>query len=176
MSDKFVDKQTGEEVLKSPIESSAGAGDAHKIPATKGDGTLDSTFFPSGTVNRITADASEDLTVAGTVGGVAVNVWNDSGTTKVRLADATDNSKPADGFVTASVTTGNPAEVIPFNSIITGWTGLTPDVVYFLSTTPGEITVTAPSTSGNIIQPVGFTDGTTILNASPSRTNLTVIQ
>lgn len=173
MADKFVDKQTGEEVLKSPVTSSAGAGDAGKIPALNGSGTLDPSFFPTGTVDRITANVSEDID--GTTTPQLVNVWNDSGTTKVRKADATDNSKPADGIVITAATTGNPITVIPFKGRITGFTGLTQDTIYYLSTTPGGITSTPPSSSGNVMQPVGFTEGTSVLVMDVHRTRRTEI-
>ena len=90
-----------------------------------------------------------------------VNVYSDSGVFKVRKADATDFTKPANGFVKDGVTSGDDADVF-FSGELTGFTGLTPGV-YYLSTTAGGITSTPPSTSGNIIQRVATSTSATAI-------------
>lgn len=97
----------------------------------------------------ITFNASEGLGA-----GDLVNIFDDSGTAKVRLADASAN-KQADGFVLAAVTNGNPASVYSsgFNDELSGLTG---GVEYYLSASvPGGVTATAPTGSGNLVQRVG---------------------
>lgn len=99
-----------------------------------------------------TITASEDLAA-----GNLVNVWNSSGA-KVRKADATTAGKEAHGFVKAAVTSGQPATVY-FEGTVTRPV-LTPGP-YFLSTTAGGVTATAPSASGNVVQPIGVATSTT---------------
>lgn len=83
------------------------------------------------------------------VDGVYYNISN----SRIELADASDNTKPCEGIVVnkPTSTTG----VVASDGICKGFSGLTPGSTYFLSTTAGEITTTAPSGSGNIIQRVG---------------------
>lgn len=83
-----------------------------------------------------------------------VNVWNDAGVARVRKANATSSGKEAHGFVEAAVTSGATATV-KMSGIATN-SGLTAGTRYFLSTTGGLVTATAPSTAGNIAQPVGI--------------------
>lgn len=118
-----------------PITTSAGAGDANKPVATNAAGVLDITLLPGGLANTIVAVCSEDLTAGNTV-----NLWNDSGTTKLRKADADGgNAKKADGFVISNYTTGDSVTAYKDGSI-TGLSGLTPGADYFQSTTAGGIT------------------------------------
>jgi hypothetical protein len=87
-------------------------------------------------------------------------VWDDSGTLKIRKADATTAGKEANGYVLASVSSGAEGTVY-FEQVITGLSGLTLGAVYYLSTTAGAITTTAPSGSGNVVQRIGRAVSTT---------------
>jgi hypothetical protein len=102
--------------------------------------------------------ASEDLGA-----GDLVNIWDDSGTPKARLADASAN-KQADGYVLASVDSGDPATVYSqgVNDQVSGLTGGTEQ--YLSATTPGGITATAPTGSGNLVQRVGKAYSATALD------------
>ena len=93
--------------------------------------------------------ASEDISA-----GEFVNIWNDTGTPKVRLADATVTGKRADGFVLAAALTDESATVY-FEGSNTQLTGMTPGSLQYLDTTAGGVTETAPSTSGNVVQILG---------------------
>lgn len=105
------------------------------------------TYFAS----TVSAVASETLS-----SGNMVNLWNDGGTLKVRKANATDNTKPCDGFVIGSVTSGASGSVFVVGGLSVGlFSGLTIGDEIYLSTTAGAITATAPSTSGNIVQRLG---------------------
>lgn len=138
--------------------SSAGAGDAGKIPQLDGSGRLDSSMMPVGLgADTAVIAASEALSA-----GDLVNVWNSSGA-KVRKADATVAGKEAHGFVLAAVASGANATVY-FEGSDTGVTGLTPGPQY-LSTTPGQASNVAPSGSGNVVQRVGVATAATALNA-----------
>lgn len=88
--------------------------------------------------------------------GQAVAMYSSGGTLHVRLANATDNTKPCIGFCGAGgVSSGVSGEVILFGHNIY-LTGLTPASWYYLDTTSGAITVTKPVGAGKIVQPIGF--------------------
>ena len=109
-SNKFLTiASDGTRTLLQAINSSSGAGDAAKIICTDSGGKIDATFMPSG-VGAETAvyNASEDL-----ASNDMVNLWDDSGTIKVRKADGSTTGKYISGYVTAAVTSGNPATVYP---------------------------------------------------------------
>ena len=96
----------------------------------------------------VTIAASEDL-----VAGNWINTYNDSGTAKVRKADATTAGKECDGFVLTSVTSGNNATVYRGGEN-TAVTGQTPGTVW-LATTAGAGASAPPSGSGNVVQIIG---------------------
>lgn len=138
---------------------STGSGDAGKPVGLDVDGFLHMSVFPAdfgpapntGTVSEALSD------------GDFVNVWDDSGVTSVRKADAS-TGKPADGFILASYIVGATALVYGKgrNSHRTGLTG---GVRQFLSTsTPGGVQTTAPTASGHIVQDLGKSYGTTVID------------
>jgi hypothetical protein len=128
---------------------SNGATDDGKIVALGTDGRLDNSVLPVGVgIETKSIQASENIGA-----GNLVNIWNSGGQFRVRKADATASGKEANGFVLSSVTSGQIAQVY-LEGTITGLSGLTPGR-YYLSTTPGEITDTPPSNSGNVVQYVG---------------------
>ena len=138
--------------------TSAGAGDANKIPALGADGRFDVSFMPTGIgADTSSIPASENLAATD-----LVNVWNDGGTTKVRKADATVAGKKAMGFVKAGVTSGANATVY-YEGDNSGLTDLVGGTL-FLSTTAGQVTATAPSGAGNVVQEVGFATSATSMN------------
>lgn len=164
------------------IASSAGAGDADKIPATDAAGRLDATFMPGGSpVNTsagagdagklpkldaagkldntmmptgVGADSQSIVTSENLAAGDIVNVYNNGGTLTARKADATAAGKEANGFVISSSTSPT-ANTVYFDGTISGMSGLTIGATYYLSTTAGAVVTTAPSGSGNIVQEVG---------------------
>jgi hypothetical protein len=155
--DKYLYNNAGTTTEKAAIQTSAGAGDAGKIPALDAAGLLSTTMMPVGIgADTAAITASEALSA-----GDLVNVWNSTGA-KVRKADASTSGKEAHGFVLAAVSSSATATVY-FEGNDTGVTGLTPGP-QFLSTTPGAATLTAPSGSGNVVQRVGFATAATALN------------
>lgn len=141
------------------IVTSAGAGNDGDIVVLDSTGRFDVSVMPVGIAAEVTVLASfENLTA-----GDFVNIFNDSGTIKARKADATTNAKPADGFVIAGVTAPASATVYRISQTNTALTGLTIGLEYFLSTTPGAVTTTAPSATGNIVQLLGKAAATTSL-------------
>ena len=163
MADKYIKNNAGQLQEQAGTVTSAGGADAGKIVALDGSGRLDTTVMPVG-IGADTAllPASENLAA-----GDVVNIWNDSGSAKVRKADGSAQGKEAVGFVLAAVTSGSNATVY-FDGTITGLTGLTPGSLYYLSAvTPGALVATAPTTSGAVVQQVGYALTATQLTFEP---------
>lgn len=133
-----------------PITTSAGASDAGKVPGLDGGGKWHISFMPSGLgTPTVTIVASETLAA-----GNFVNFWNDSGTPKVRKADAA-TGKRADGFVKAGVTSGASATVYGPGAINDQLSGLTAVPYRLSTTTPGAIQTGIPTGAGELYQEVG---------------------
>lgn len=142
--------------------SSAGAGDSGKLPALDASGRLDTTFMPTG----IGPDTASITTSEAISAGDFVNIWSSAGF-KARKADATAAGKHAMGFVLAAFGSGAAATVY-FEGTNTAVSGQTPGDV-FLATTAGGATGTAPSGSGNVVQPIGFATSATSINFNAAR-------
>lgn len=156
---KTIDLATGQEQLKEALVISTGAGDAGKIVALNSDGDIDPSMLPPGVgAETVVAPSSENLGA-----GEFVNLWNDSGTLKARLADA-DNGRPANGFVLAAVVSPANATVYPLGDQNTQLSGLTVDSVYFLSKTAGGVTTDISSYGDtDIVQRLGIAISTTAI-------------
>lgn len=164
MPQKFITLVSGNFKEVEGLVVSAGAGDAGKLPALDAAGKLDTSVMPTGIgADTKALTASENLAA-----GDLVNVWDDSGTAKVRKADATSPSKRAHGFVLASVSSSATATVY-FEGTITGLSSLTRGATYFLGTTAGAVTTTATSTAGHIVQQVGVAVSATELSFEPQQ-------
>ena len=137
--------------------TSAGAGDEGKLPSLDNAGKLDESFMPTG----IGADTQSVVTSENLSAGNLVNIYDATGTPTARKADATTD-KRAHGFVLAATESPDPATVY-FEGSNTGVTGLTAGT-QFLTTTPGGVSTTAPSSSGNIVQVVGVATAAGVLN------------
>lgn len=110
------------------------------------------TVFPENH-HRLYVPASEAIGY-----GSMVNLYNNAGTLNARNANATDNTKPCHGYCNeagGNAGAGAFTEVIVLSGMIIT-SGLTPGTRYFLSTTNGLITATAPVAAGNISQVIGF--------------------
>lgn len=136
----------------SEVEATAvgGVSQANKIPALDLTGRLDPTMMPTG----VGAETSALPAFGAVAAGDFVNVFNDSGTAKVRKADASSATAPAHGFVLEAFGAGETATVY-WSGLNSGVTGLTPGQ-HFLSTTPGASNHVAPSGSGQIVQRLGM--------------------
>ena len=139
--------------------TSAGAGSAGKLAALDSSGRLDNTMMPSGIgADVFTATASEAL--------AANDLVNQATDGTVRKADAS-NGRDVSGFVKAAVSNGAAATVYKEGSL-TGLSGLTPGARYFLSaTTAGSRTATAPTTPGQLWQPIGKAVSATEIDYEP---------
>lgn len=158
------------------VATSAGAGDAGKIPELNGSGKLDDSIINASAASaaNVTVKAQADGTIhlnflptgVGPVtkslvasetlaAGDMINIWDDAGTIKMRKADADAVGTACDGFVIASVTSGASGTAYLSPGLITGYSGLTLGVIYFLSSTAGGMTTTPPSGTGKIVQRIG---------------------
>ncbi len=146
---------------REPLVATTGAGDAGRHIATDSTGKLDPSFLPTGIgADTVVVVASEALNA-----NDLVNIYDaGSGSFRCRKADATTAGKQAHGFVKASVLNAGNATIYRRGSS-DGRTGLAPGN-YFLSTTPGGITQTAPSAAGNVWQKVGVGASGTVLEFS----------
>lgn len=160
---KYLKNASGVITEEASIQTSAGAGDAGKIPALDSAGKLDSTMMPTG----IGADTSSIASSENLVASDIVNIHDSTGA-KVRKADASGGvAKMGVGFILTSVT--SPAAALVYKEgTITGLSGLTIGARYYLSTTAGLITTTAPTTAGHIVQYIGYAISATELIFEPS--------
>lgn len=183
---RFIANIAGRLKMIATISTSAGGADAEKVPSTNASGVLDPSLLNAATsgANKIplldasgkldastmptgigqdakTVTASEALTIG------PVNIYNNSGTPAVRKADATSEGKEANGFVLAAVASGAAATVF-FEGRMSGLSGLTIGTRYYLATTAGTVTTTAPTTAGNVVQYLGTATDTTEIDFEPS--------
>lgn len=108
-----------------------------------------------GLYRRVYVRAGEDLPA-----GNFVNLYNDAGTLKARLASSAAGFK-ARGFVNTAALNGEMAEVI-LQGIHVLFSGLTPGTMYYIAGTPGQITTAATA------QMIGFALSDQILYVSPT--------
>jgi len=154
---KFLNLESGKKKLDQAINASTGATDASKIVRTDGTGRLDSSLLPVGIgADTLSIEASETLAA-----GDFVNIFDDTGTAKVRKADAT-NGRDANGFVLSGVTSGNNIDVY-FEGTNTQLSGMTIGARQYLGAT-GSVTETPNTTSGQIHQYLGKASSATELN------------
>lgn len=165
MADKYIKQVAGALSETEGQVTSAGAGDAGKIPALDAGGKLDSTLMPSGTGLDTIAVAVEDA--AGLAAGDLVNIFDNAGTPKVRRADAS-NGRTAHGYVITAYADAASATVYK-EGTNNQLSGMTAGAVQYLSgTTPGARTPTAPTTAGHIVQRVGVAYSATDMDWEPA--------
>ena len=155
---KYIANVAGQLTEVQGLASSAGAGDAGKIPQLDGSGRIDNSMMPVG----IGADTAAITTSEALAAGDFVNIHNVTGNARVRKADAATSGKEAHGFVLSAAGSGAVATVY-FEGTNTQVTGQTPGTVY-LSATAGLATATAPSGAGQAVQKIGFATGATAIN------------
>lgn len=146
MAEKFLERNatSGKVTENEGLQTSAGAGDAGKIPALNASGQIDITMMPPG-VGAATQSvlASENLSA-----GDFVNIYDNVGTANVRKADSTNNRR-ANGFVLAGVTSGNNATVY-FEGKNDQLSGIVAGDRLYLGAT-GAVLTTVPALPTNVI-------------------------
>ena len=166
----FLQRDTTTQLPKeiTATQTSAGAANANQIPALSATGFLDPSLFPAGIGTATVVLPTTEVIASGAL----IDIWGGAGgtTPSVRNANATDATKPAQGFVNAGVASGANATVNFPGSLITGLTGLTIGASYFLSAaTSGAVVAAAaaPAASGNIVQQIGTAVSATSIIFNP---------
>lgn len=172
------------------VETSAGAGDAGKIPNLGAAGTLDRSITGGVTASAGSGDANkpvyldssgridvsmmpvgvevESLSVTATEtipAGSYVNLYNSSGL-KARLAD-NSNNRPAHAYANASISNAGTGTV-HLEGSNTQLSSRTPGATQFLGTA-GAATETAPTSAGAIVQVLGVATSATAANFEPEQ-------
>lgn len=180
---RFLANIAGRIKMVAAIVTSAGAGDADKLPATNASGVLDPSLINAATTGAnkvvlllgtglldpsimpsgIGADTSSVVASEILAAGDLVNIWDNAAVANVRKADATVEGKEVHGFVLSGFSAAASA-LVYHESKLTGLTGMTPGARQYLSTTPGALTETAPSTTANVVQCVGTAISATTLS------------
>lgn len=159
MADKYIKQEAG---LLKEVEAttvSTGAANAGDVVSLDGQGKLDNSVLPTGIgADTTILPATENLSA-----GDIVNIYDATGTPSCRKADATTVGKEAVGFVLDAVTSGANATVY-FEGTNDQVAGLTVGLQFLDTATAGGITATAPSSSGNVVQRVGFATAAISLN------------
>lgn len=145
------------------VDTSAGSGDAAKAVLTDASGRIDASFMPVG----IGADTASIQASEALAAGDYVNVWDSTGSFRVRKADASTAGKEAHGFVLAAVSSGANATVY-FEGTNTQVTGMTAGAVYLDPANPGKGTNTEPTTATQIVQRLGTATSATSVNFEAS--------
>jgi hypothetical protein len=128
----FFARVAGKTVQLFGLQTSAGSADAGKIVATNDEGVIDETLLPSGIgSNIVVCPASEAIGA-----GKFFNLFNDSGTLKMRLAD-NSNNRPAHGYVKTAVSSAATGTGYRLNTINGNLSSLTAGAEYWLGTAGG---------------------------------------
>lgn len=157
---KYIGLSSGQLAETVGLVTSAGAGDASKIPQTDSSGRLDLSLMPVGIgADTFTANASGALSA-----GDACYITSGS---LIARASAAVAGNPTIGFVLAASLTGATATIY-FEGRNTAVTALTAGARYYLSdTTPGAVTATPVAGTGKLSQYVGSAVTATSLNWEP---------
>jgi len=143
--------------IRRPIVNNAGS-----LEVTQNGDLID----PLVTGLGLTAVATETINA-----GALVNLWLSGGVIKVRNADNTAEGKEAFGFVTSSYVSTDTVSIYQMGTI-GGLSSLTIGSRYYLGTS-GGITLTAPTTTGTVVQWVGIAVSSTELLFQLSATPIT---
>jgi hypothetical protein len=170
VNQKFLTKGSGVLAEVQAISTSAGAGSAGLIPALDGSGLIAMNMMPSGV-------GAETIVVKTGVGNLLANdvVYLHLVTAVLTAdkADATDATKRAQGYVKAGTTAGDDCTVW-LDDELPG-TGLTPGAKYYLTVTPGTVSVTPPAGSGNMVQAVGEAISATAIKFDPDKMPIVLV-
>lgn len=122
----------------------------------------DSITAPAIAINAThdTDDSYHGLTLTGLLAGATIAQWEAvyvGGSSTFLLADANGSGTyPARGLAVAAYSSTNPATVLVQGTVRNDAWNWTPGGDIYLSATAGGLTQTAPSTSGDKVQKVGF--------------------
>lgn len=112
------------------------------------------TYTPQGVVAATSGSSANPIASEAITAGELVNLWSNSGVLSMRKADATDTTKPCNGFVKVAVAMGDAGVFFGSGQANDQVSSLTPGTTYYLAV-GGGLTATAPSTTGQGVQQVG---------------------
>lgn len=162
MADRYQTLENGKEKIVEATSVSTGVAEAGDIVALDSTGKIDVSLLPTG----IGADVAVIEAAVDIPAGRYVNIFDDGGVTKVRLAD-NSNARDAHGFVKEAVLTGNNATVY-FEGSNDALTGLTPGARQYLglngAATETPLDPTDPLNVNKIHQFLGVAIGNTAIN------------
>jgi len=155
---KYIELLNGKLKQKQATIVSAGVANEGDLPALDSSGKLDVSVLPVGVGPDVAVlVASENLSA-----GDYVNIWDDAGTPKLRLAD-NSNSRDAHGFVKDAFASAASATIY-FEGANEDLSGLTPGARYYLDTA-GGVTATPPvAPAAQISQLLGYAVNATTIN------------
>ena len=158
--EKFLKHNAAGGFTETVATQTGGAGNEDLIPSLDAAGKLADTMMPTG--------IGADTAVLPAAGALAVNdfvnIFNDGGTVRCRLADASAIGTRAHGFVKEAVSDlANATVYFEAQNSGAGITGMVGGDTY-LSETAGDATQTPPTTSGAIVQKLGVAISATAIN------------
>ncbi|MCS6930560.1 MAG: hypothetical protein NZM43_13815, partial [Saprospiraceae bacterium] len=144
------------------LVTSAGAGDAGKIPALDTNGKLHVSLLPTGFGTPTYTGTAGEALAAGDFVYIESN-----GNVRKADASAANAAKAAVGFVLSAVANGASATVY-LEGNNDARSSLTVGALYFLSaSSPGGVTTTAPTTAGHLVQALGRAINSTTIAFDP---------
>lgn len=148
---KFLKIDGNKKAEGTAVTVSTGVAEAGCVVGTDASGKIDNSFLPAGIGDEsFVKEASEALAT-----GDFVNIFDDGGTEKLRKADASAFATRANAYVTDNYVATDLATAFS-EGVLGGFSGLSIGLPVFLdATTPGDITQTAPTSTGEIWQQLG---------------------
>ena len=158
----FLDINSSGQITQTAGTQLGGASYAGQIVALNSSGQIDPTMLSASSGSpQITATAGVAISA-----GQLVNLYNNSGTLTAKVADCS-TGLPAMGFATAAIASGatGTIQLLGLNASLAS---LTPGTQLFLGTA-GAVSSTPPTTSGYIVQPVGYAVSASEAEFQPSQ-------
>lgn len=155
---KYLKYDNGDIATQAATVVSAGAGNDGDLVALDSSGKIDISVLPVGVGPEVAILVATEALGAGDY----VNIWDDAGTPKVRLAD-NSNGRRAHGFVQAAVSISASATVY-FEGDNDSLSSLTPGLDIYLGTAGAVIQtpLTESAATGSISQKLGVARAATI--------------
>lgn len=165
--ERFVKVSTSGADAEQPfLVQSTGAADGGRGVATD---PATGKFHPSVMPDGVGADVGVAFASGAIGANKTINVFDDAGTVKVRLADASSYATRANGFTKQAYADG---EAVTYykEGTLNGLSGLTVGAEYFQSdTTPGAVTSDPVTAVGHILQSIGTAISATEIDFEPER-------
>ena len=133
------------------VKTSSGAGDEDKVPTLNASGQLAAGFIDPVRASNVPAGEAVD----GSSTPQAVYISDGAGSRtagrfyKADSNDSTNETQRIFGFITENASSVGTNYSVTIAGVVSGFSGLTPGVPYYLSSTAGAITATGPTASSD---------------------------